>query len=55
MELIQFRYSPYNEKVRWALDFKRVPHVRRSLLPGPHRLRAASQRSRKDPSQGRSG
>jgi glutathione S-transferase len=36
MELIQFRYSPYNEKVRWALDFKRVPHVRRSLLPGPH-------------------
>ena len=36
MELIQFRYSPYNEKVRWALDFKRVPHSRRSLLPGPH-------------------
>jgi glutathione S-transferase len=36
MELIQFRYSPYNEKVRWALDFKRVPHTRRSLLPGPH-------------------
>ncbi|MEO8654833.1 MAG: glutathione S-transferase [Ramlibacter sp.] len=36
MDLIQFRYSPYNEKVRWALDFKRVPHVRRSLLPGPH-------------------
>lgn len=36
MELIQFRYSPYNEKVRWALDFKRVPHIRRSLLPGPH-------------------
>lgn len=36
MELIQFRYSPYNEKVRWALDFKRIPHVRRSLLPGPH-------------------
>jgi glutathione S-transferase len=36
MELVQFRYSPYNEKVRWALDFKRVPHTRRSLLPGPH-------------------
>jgi glutathione S-transferase len=36
MELIQFRYSPYNEKVRWALDLKRVPHTRRSLLPGPH-------------------
>lgn len=36
VELIQFRYSPYNEKVRWALDAKRVPHLRRSLLPGPH-------------------
>jgi len=36
VELLQFRYSPYNEKVRWALDLKRVPHVRRSLLPGPH-------------------
>ena len=36
LELIQFRYSPYNEKVRWALDLKRVPHTRRSVLPGPH-------------------
>jgi glutathione S-transferase len=36
LELLQFRYSPYNEKVRWALDLKRVPHRRRSLLPGPH-------------------
>jgi glutathione S-transferase len=36
IELLQFRHSPYNEKVRWALDFKRVPHRRRSLLPGPH-------------------
>ncbi len=36
VELIQFRYSPYNEKVRWALDWKRIPHTRRSLLPGPH-------------------
>jgi len=36
IELIQFRHSPYNEKVRWALDLKRVPHRRRSLLPGPH-------------------
>jgi glutathione S-transferase len=34
--LLQFRYSPYNEKVRWTLDLKRIPHVRRSLLPGPH-------------------
>ena len=35
-ELLQFRHSPYNEKVRWALDLKRVEHRRRSLLPGPH-------------------
>ena len=36
LELLQFRHSPYNEKVRWALDIKRIPHRRRSLLPGPH-------------------
>ena len=36
IELLQFRHSPYNEKVRWALDLKHVPHLRRSLLPGPH-------------------
>ncbi len=36
LELLQFRHSPYNEKARWALDLKRVPHLRRSLLPGPH-------------------
>ena len=36
IELLQFRHSPYNEKVRWALDLKQVPHRRRSLLPGPH-------------------
>jgi glutathione S-transferase len=36
LELLQFRHSPYNEKVRWALDLKRVPHTRRRLLPGPH-------------------
>lgn len=34
--LWQFKYSHYNEKARWALDFKRIPHVRRSLLPGAH-------------------
>lgn len=36
IELLQFRHSPYNEKVRWALDLQQLPHVRRSLLPGPH-------------------
>jgi glutathione S-transferase len=34
--LWQFRISHFNEKVRWALDWKGVPHVRRSLLPGWH-------------------
>jgi glutathione S-transferase len=28
------------EKVRWALDHKRVPHIRHSLLPGLHLLKA---------------
>ncbi len=37
-ELFQFAASHYNEKARWVLDYKRVPHVRHTLLPGPHRL-----------------
>jgi glutathione S-transferase len=37
--LWQLQISHYNEKVRWALDYKRIPHVRRSLLPGMHRLK----------------
>ena len=36
--LWQFKYSHYNEKARWALDYKQVSHVRRSLLPGAHML-----------------
>ena len=35
-ELRQFRRSHYNEKARWALDYKQWPHRRRTLLPGPH-------------------
>jgi glutathione S-transferase len=34
--LWQFRASHFNEKARWALDWKGFPHVRRSLLPGWH-------------------
>lgn len=34
--LFQFLYSPYNEKIRWALDIKNIAHQRQSLLPGPH-------------------
>ena len=36
LELFQFRYSHYNEKVRWALDFKGLAHRRTDLLPGLH-------------------
>ena len=36
IELRQFRISPYNEKIRWILDFKGIPHRRVDLLPGPH-------------------
>jgi glutathione S-transferase len=36
LELLQFRFSHYNEKVRWALDYKGLAHVRTDLLPGPH-------------------
>jgi glutathione S-transferase len=28
--------SPYSEKVRWALDYKGVPHARRAAVPGLH-------------------
>jgi glutathione S-transferase len=34
--LWQFRVSHFNEKARWALDWKALPHARRSLLPGLH-------------------
>jgi len=40
LELFQFARSHFNEKVRWALDYKGLPHVRRNLLPGPHKLEA---------------
>jgi glutathione S-transferase len=38
--LLHFRVSHYNEKVRWALDFKGIPHVREALVPGLHFPRA---------------
>ncbi len=38
--LWQLELSHYNEKVRWALDYKRIPHIRRSLLPGVHVIAA---------------
>jgi glutathione S-transferase len=36
--LWHLQISHYNEKVRWALDYKRIPHARRSMMPGVHQL-----------------
>jgi glutathione S-transferase len=36
-ELFQFKVSHFNEKARWALDYKGIEHVRHSLLPGPQK------------------
>jgi len=38
IRLYQFAASHFNEKARWTLDVKRVPHERITLLPGPHML-----------------
>jgi glutathione S-transferase len=35
--LWHLKVSHYNEKVRWALDYKGIPHVRRALTAGGHR------------------
>ena len=32
--LWQYTFSNFNEKARWALDFKGIEHERRSLMPG---------------------
>jgi glutathione S-transferase len=34
--LLHFGISHFNEKVRWALDHKRVPHTREAFVPGFH-------------------
>lgn len=34
--VLHFRVSHYNEKVRWALDFKAWPHTRKAYVPGLH-------------------
>ena len=39
--LWHLKVSHYNEKARWALDYKRVPHVRRAAVPGRHQAIAA--------------
>jgi glutathione S-transferase len=35
--LWHLKVSHYNEKARWALDYKNVPHVRRAAVAGRHR------------------
>jgi glutathione S-transferase len=35
--LWHLKVSNYNEKARWALDYKSVPHERRAVIPGRHR------------------
>jgi glutathione S-transferase len=42
--LWQYNFSNFNEKARWALDFKRIAHLRRSLLPGGPRAMLFSLR-----------
>jgi glutathione S-transferase len=38
--LWQIEISHYHEKARWALDYKQIPHVRRTPMPGLHGLYA---------------
>jgi glutathione S-transferase len=35
--LWHLKASHYNEKARWALDYKQVAHIRRAAVPGRHR------------------
>jgi glutathione S-transferase len=34
--LWHLKVSNYNEKARWALDYKGIPHIRRAAVPGQH-------------------
>lgn len=36
--LWHYTFSNFNEKARWALDYKRIPHVRRAVVPGSPRM-----------------
>ena len=40
--LWHIKVSNYNEKARWALDYKRVAHRRRDPMPGAHMLIAVA-------------
>ena len=43
--LSHLEISHYNEKVRWALDYKGVAHVRRAVTPGLQELTARRLRA----------
>ena len=34
--LYQFPISHFCEKIRWTLDYKSIPHIKQTLLPGLH-------------------
>ena len=36
--LWHIKVSNFNEKARWALDYKGIRHIRRDPLPGAHML-----------------
>src|SRR5881409_1206892 len=36
--LWHIKVSNFNEKARWALDYKGIRHIRRNPLPGAHML-----------------
>jgi glutathione S-transferase len=36
--------SHFNEKARWAFDYKQIPHERRSVFPGMQEIRARTLR-----------
>jgi glutathione S-transferase len=38
--LWHLKVSNFNEKARWALDYKGIPHIRRAAVPGQHAKRA---------------
>ena len=42
--LWQYSFSNFNEKARWALDFKGIAHRRRSLMPGGPRAMMFSRK-----------
>jgi len=43
--LWHFPISHYNEKARWALDWKGIPHLRRALALSYMTRRASSRRA----------